>query len=190
MKTFTSTPNVFGRFFALQILTAALAFSARAGVVLDLNYGPVSGLTVSALTNFVDYPNNPVLPPTVLTSGLREPVDFGNTYGAWTRGFIEAPQDGQYTFWIASDDDGQFFLSTDENPANRVLACHNAGYVGDQSYNDKPTQKSALITLQKGRKYYFEMLHKEENGGDHCTIAWTLPDSTFATPIPSRSLWP
>ncbi|MEL6650459.1 MAG: PA14 domain-containing protein, partial [Bacteroidota bacterium] len=45
------------------------------------------------------------------------PVNSGNTYGARVRGYICPPTTGNYSFWIASDDKGELWLSTDDNPA-------------------------------------------------------------------------
>jgi hypothetical protein len=165
------------------------AANARAGTALKLYYGAITGNAVSDLTSNPAFPNSPGLTE-VLTAGLQEYVNFDEIFGAWTRGFIEAPQTGEYTFWIASDDDGEFWLSTSHDPAGLVKVAENVVWVGQHVYNAKPAQKSAPISLVRGQKYYFEMLHKEGVGGDHCSVAWTLPDGSFAAPIPADHLWP
>lgn len=174
---------------ALALLLAALAGPLQAGVALKLYYDPISGNAVSDLTSAPIFPNAPTFNE-VLTSGLREGINWGESFGAWTRGFIEAPQTGQYTFWIASDDDSQFWLSSSHDPAGKVKIAENVGAVAQNSYNGKPAQQSAPQTLVRGQKYYFEILHKEGTGDDHCSVAWTLPDGTFATPIPADYVWP
>src|SRR5207244_10091900 len=41
-------------------------------------------------------------------------------YGSYIRGYLEPPQTGPYTFWISSDDDAEFRLSTDRSEERRV----------------------------------------------------------------------
>ncbi|MBK8046736.1 MAG: hypothetical protein IPK16_06205 [Anaerolineales bacterium] len=43
----------------------------------------------------------------------------GNDYGVRIRGYLLPPVDGDYRFWIAADDRGALFLSTDETPDER-----------------------------------------------------------------------
>jgi hypothetical protein len=176
-------------FMAMVGLLAAMALPAHAGVALKLFYDPIPGVQVINLTTNSIFPNSPTLTE-VLVNGLQESQNFADNFGAWTRGFIEAPQTGQYTFWIASDDDGEFWLSTSGNPAGLVKIAENVGAVGTYAYTIKPAQQSALISLVKGQKYYFEMFHKEGPGNDHCEIAWTLPDGTHQNVLPSVAQWP
>jgi hypothetical protein len=177
----------FGAFMAVVALLAAMALPAHAGVALKLFYDPIPGNLVVNLTTNSIYPNSPTLYE-VLVNGLQESQNFADNYGAWTRGFIEAPQTGQYIFSIASDDEGQFWLSTNSTPAGLAQICENATAVAYLSY--VPAQQSAPITLTAGQKYYFEMFHKEGIGGDHCEVAWSLPDGTFESIISSNRLWP
>ncbi|MDB6122655.1 MAG: Legume lectin beta domain protein [Pedosphaera sp.] len=176
-------------FVALVSLLAVAALPARAGVALKLFYDPIPGNTVSNLTSDPSFPSAPTIYE-VLANGLQESQGFADNYGAWTRGFIEAPQTGQYTFALASDDEGQFWLSTNENPANRVQICENATAVGFLTFSQNAGQKSAPISLVAGQKYYFEMFHKEGVGGDHCEVTWTLPDGSYENIISGNHLWP
>ena len=117
-------------------------------------------------------------------NGVTPPAgDFLNNYGAFVRGYLEAPQTGSYTFWIASDDNSELWLSTDHLAANKAKIAFNNGAVGYQNYGAKITQRSARISLTKGNKYYFEVLMKEGGGGDHFSVGWQLPDGTLNRPI-------
>lgn len=165
-----------------------LTISATAGTVLQLYYDGISGTTVSSLTSSGFFPASPT-DYDVLTANL-EKGSFGENYGSWTRGFIEAPQTGSYLFWIASDDDSEFWLSTDHTPANRVKRAENLGAVGFRDYTAKPAQQSASVNLVRGQKYYFEILHKEGTGDDHVSVGWQLPDGTLERPIPGERLMP
>ncbi|HEY5911908.1 MAG TPA: LamG-like jellyroll fold domain-containing protein [Verrucomicrobiae bacterium] len=175
------------------LLLAATAPPSRAGVSLRLGYDGITGDRVSDLTSNPAFPSSPT-GFDVLTNGLVIPMNIANDYGSFVRGFIEAPQTGTYTFWIAGVDSGEFWLSPSENPAGKILVAQN-GFVAARGPNDwflDPSQRSAPISLVRGQKYYFEMLHKEDAHGtyDSCSAAWTLPDGTFQGPIPSANIWP
>ncbi|MES2731657.1 MAG: Ig-like domain-containing protein [Bacteroidota bacterium] len=125
-------------------------------------------------------------PPTI--AGL---FGIGDKYGARYRGYICVPTTGKYTFWIASDDDGELWLSTDANPANRKrIAYVQDKYVYLNEWTKYANQQSALITLQAGQRYYIEALHKEGSGGDNLGVGWQLPDGTYERPIPGNRLSP
>jgi hypothetical protein len=178
-----------GCWVAAAVTLAAAALPLQAGVALKPQYDGITDNAVINLTTNAIFPNSPTF-YSVLTTGLQEPENFGENYGAWTRGFIEAPQTGQYRFWIASDDDSEFWLSTSELPAGLAKIAENVGAVGSHIYTTKPAQESGPISLVAGQKYYFEMFHKEGGGNDSCSVAWTLPDGTFQDPVPDAHLWP
>ncbi|RYD30668.1 MAG: hypothetical protein EOP87_16235, partial [Verrucomicrobiaceae bacterium] len=93
-------------------------------------------------------------------------------------GYIVPPATGDYTFWIASDDDGQLLLSTDDTPANLAPVASVTGYVAEEAWDISATQKSAVKQLVAGRRYYLQVNHRDGINGDHVTLAWQGP--TFA----------
>ncbi|MCY7421226.1 MAG: Ig-like domain-containing protein [Chitinophagaceae bacterium] len=121
---------------------------------------------------------------------FQTPYYFGDNYGSRVRGFICVPQTGNYTFFIASDDNGELWLSTDANPANEERIAFVSGWTAPNQYDKSRSQKSKSIYLKQGEKYYIEALHKEGNGGDHLSVAWQLPDGTMEAPIPGKRLVP
>jgi hypothetical protein len=114
----------------------------------------------------------------------------GDNYGARIRGYICPPQTGQYAFWIASDDRGELWLSTNDNPANKVRIAAVNGYTSSRQWAKYSSQKSSLITLTAGTKYYIEALHKEATLGDHLAVGWQLPNAVLERPIPGFRLIP
>jgi hypothetical protein len=178
-------------FFAAFIL-AATAPLTHAGALLFNYYGTSYPAGGNALTNLtVGDPNYPSFPDFAyaVTTGLQDNPAQTGSFGTWARGFLEAPQTGLYTFWIASDDDAQFSLSTDATIANLVPICTNSGAVGEFQYTITPAQQSAPISLVAGQKYYFEMLHSQGVGGEHCEVSWKLPDGSSENLISSNHLW-
>jgi hypothetical protein len=111
-------------------------------------------------------------------------------YGARIRGYVCPPQSGNYTFWLAGDDDAELWLSTDDNPANKVKIAGFSGYTNFHEWDKYSTQQSAFIYLQQGKRYYIEVLHKQGYGGDHVSVAWQLPDASMEAPISGNRLSP
>lgn len=118
------------------------------------------------------------------------PSNIGDNYGDRIKGFICPPVTGSYTFWIASDDDAELWLSTNGYPSNKVKIASVTGYTYAREWNKYASQKSGLITLTAGTKYYIETLHKEAIGGDHIAVGWRLPGGVLEQPIPGMRLSP
>ncbi|RYD89365.1 MAG: hypothetical protein EOP50_17650, partial [Sphingobacteriales bacterium] len=49
---------------------------------------------------------------------LKGPSNVGDNFNQRFRTFLVPPTTGSYTFWIASDDQSELLLSTDETVAN------------------------------------------------------------------------
>jgi len=107
--------------------------------------------------------------------------DRGDNYMSRIRGYIVPQTTGDYTFWVGSDDDSEFWLSTDYTAENKILACNVPGYSSYFQFNKFPEQRSDSIFLVAGESYYFELLHHEGGGGDHAEVAWTRPGESDGT---------
>jgi len=101
------------------------------------------------------------------------------------RGFICPPSTGLYTFWIASDDDSQLWLSTNANPSNRRLIANITGSTRANQWNKYASQQSEPIFLVAGSQYYIENLM---SGGGHLSTGWKMPDNTLDRPISGQYL--
>ena len=151
-----------------------------------LRYETWRGITGSEITDLTSNSNYPDSPSTtgILNATFLSPQDVADDFGSRISGLLCAPVSGEYTFWVAGDDQVQLRLSTDSNPDNAsVIAYHNE-YTGVNEWDKYPIQKSAAITLEAGQTYYIEALHKEGNSGDSLSVGWQLPDSTMERPIP------
>lgn len=118
------------------------------------------------------------------------PVDAADNYGSRLKGYLCAPYTGAYTFWIASDDDSELWLSTDNTTANKTLIASNTGWVNYRAWDTRASQKSATINLTAGQKYYVEALHKDGGGGDHVSVGWQLPTGVMERPITGNRVSP
>ena len=106
-----------------------------------------------------------------------------DNYGAKMSGWIIAPETGEYRFFFHSDDNGEFYLSTDESMNNVEMLCEVTGSANAFVLDDD-NLRSALVSLEQGKKYYFEAFWKEGTGGDNCGLAWRLPSETDAFDTP------
>jgi uncharacterized protein YjdB len=146
---------------------------------------------VSSLTSIVNYPNNPN--STVLLTSMEGPTDQGDIYGARIVGYICAPSTGSYTFWIASDNEGELWLSTNDQTANKQKIAYHNGYTSPRQWTKYASQKSVAINLIQGQKYYIEALMKEVWGTDNLAVGWLKPGQTGTVPsevIPGSVLSP
>ena len=135
------------------------------------------GLSGTAIADLTASPNYPDLPDEVMVlSDLEAPNNRGGDFGARLSAILIPPTDGDYTFWIASDDNGELRLSTSEDPALAVLIADVPNWTSSRQWNKFPTnQESASISLLGGERYYIEALMKEAGGGDNVAVAWAGP---------------
>lgn len=151
-------------------------------------YTGIAGVELIDMTSHAKYPDNPDSIDYV--SDFEAPVDVMDTYGQRLSGYLLPPVSGNYVFWIASDDNGGLFLSTDSQPANvREIASVNS-WTPSRQWTREPNQRSESIRLEGGQIYYVEALMKEQGGGDNLAVRWQLPDGTIEEPIPGTRLLP
>ena len=118
------------------------------------------------------------------------PANTADNFGTRVRGYICPPTSGNYRFWIASDDNGELWLSSDDSPANKSLIANVPDWTNPQEWGKFPEQQSNFIFLNAGQQYYIEALQKEGTGGDNLAVGWRLPNGTLQRPIPGMHLLP
>ncbi len=129
--------------------------------------------------------NTSVLTTTVAPSStgtfstFEAPGNAGDNFQMRVRGYITPATTGSYTFWFASDDNGELWLSTNDQPSTKVKIASVTGWVDSaRQWNKYASQKSAAINLTAGVKYYVEAIYKEGSGGDSMGVGWKLNNST------------
>lgn len=142
----------------------------KTGKILRQWWTGVGGSAVEDLTSSPDYPNTPSGAGYI--GSLEGPANWNNLYGTRIRGYLHPFQTGLYTFWIAGDDAADLWLSSDALAQNAVLIASVPAWTDPYEWNKYPTQQSAAVPLIGGRKYYIEVLHKENTGADHVAVAW------------------
>ena len=150
-------------------------------------YAP-GGVTASiwtGLTGFgVGYIKHAVsnnIPPAALTTWSS--LEFAQTspnaeqFGWYVRGWLIPPVSGAYTFWIASDDSSELWLSLSNTPSSRTRIAYVDGWTGFREWSKYASQESVPQNLEAGKPYYFEVYQRESWGGDHLSVAWVRPGS-------------
>jgi regulation of enolase protein 1 (concanavalin A-like superfamily) len=186
-----AAPLVGGAYFPFTVYTPVQP--TIFGVYRELwnNLNSSVGNTLAALTNTSYNPNWPTNPAAAYTqyfTGFETPASTGmNYYGQRLRAFVVPPTNGNYTFWIASDDSSEMFISTDEAPANETAVASVSTWTGLRVFSKETNQQSPPIYLQGGQRYYLEALMQQGNGGDNLTVQWQLPNGTIELPLASGS---
>ena len=174
------TPNTIAAGSQIAVITAK-------GNIRYHQYNGIGGTDIPSLTSNPKFPN---FPDVVAYSSLFENPGGGgehaNDYGAQIVGYIHPPVSGDYRFYIAADDNAVLYLSTDDNPANKVAIAREPQWAGFREWTGNAGGRracpggnceniSAPVTLQAGCKYYAEFLFKEGGGGDYGSVTWRLP---------------
>ncbi len=167
---------------------SALRALSRTGGILREWWTDISGGDLGSLTGNPKFQGPPS--GTSFETSFASPVDVMDNYGSRMRGWVHAPATGDYVFWIAGDDRGELWLSTDDRPENRRKIATLPDYTAPNEWEKSGAQKSKPIGLVAGRRYYIEALHKEGGGGDSVSAGWQLPDGKQERPIPGNRLSP
>jgi hypothetical protein len=169
----------------------AVPFPAGATGTILREYWTDTGASVrvDALTSHRRYPDRPT--GRDLLTSLEAPQNWADHYGQRIRGFIHPPAAGEYTFWLASDCNGDLYLSEDDSPLRLHRIAHVTGYCDFRSWDSFASQKSAPVRLHAGRRYYVEVLHKEDIQNDNLSVAWSGPgierqviSGRYLSPVP------
>ncbi|MEL6191510.1 MAG: T9SS type A sorting domain-containing protein, partial [Bacteroidota bacterium] len=116
--------------------------------------------------------------------------NIGDAYGSRISGYLCPPETGEYTFWIASNDNGQLSLSTDESPDNKQVIAFVSNFTKFEEWDKYEEQQSAPVYLEQGKRYYIEAMMKEGLGSDHLSVGWQLPSGTLELPMSAENMSP
>jgi hypothetical protein len=167
--------KVSGGHYAVVAANTELKPLPLTGSIFREYWTNISGTAWTELTTNDRYPAHPDGRESVTNFTVFEmPANRSRNYGERFRGYIQPPETGQYTFWIAGRSEASLFLSPDENPDHRVHMAYSETRT-QRDWEAKPAQTSGAIRLTAGKKYYFEVVHKAGTTGDFLAIAWKGP---------------
>src|SRR5262249_20056319 len=119
--------------------------------------------------------------------GFESPTNQRDNFGDTLLGFYVAPQDGDYRFWMSSDDPGVTYIAEDAIPAHKRPICVEPAWGGVRAWTDAghdnndnrgsppiydpPANTSGNgskpIHLTAGQMVYLQTDHTEGGGGDN-----------------------
>ncbi len=138
---------------------------------------------------FPDYPYHPAARE--IRNSFEAPMGCGDYYLTRMRGYLHPPTSGEYSFWIASDNSSELWLSVDSSPskARKIAFIARFSWVAPREWSRFPSQRSEPIWLQAGQSYYIEALQEQTTVGDNLAVAWQGPgleqsaiDGRYLTP--------
>ncbi len=166
-------------------------FPETGGMLLSEAWTGIPGRSVASLTGHPRFPAQPDVTTRI------DNLDFGreaDNYGVRLRGYLTAPADGTYHFSIADNHACVLYLGDSEDKfAKRVVARVEVG-THWRSFHVGGDLRSGPIPLERGQRYYIEVLFKRGEGGDgkadHSSVAWRRPGEQPFTVIGSEFFSP
>ncbi len=149
-------------------LEAGLHFAVGERVELEGRIAPL----ISACPGFPDDPDG-----RQVRELFEAPSDWSDYFLSRLRGVLHPPVSGDYTFWIASDDSSELWLSDNEDPARarKIAQVGNGQWTAPRAWTRSTSQQSASIRLEAGGSYYLEALGQDTKSKDCLAVAWQGP---------------
>ena len=161
----------------------------RAGLKGSLSLDTWLGVPGAQLAPYFLSPKATQAPDWAEFVGSAEtPANRADSYAARLRGHLLPPVTGNYTFYVAGDDEIQLWLSSGESQFAKQKIAFNRTWTNPRQWTKSATQKSVPVPLQSGKKYYLEAWVKEGGGGDHLAVGWQKPGSSAIEVIPGTAL--
>ncbi len=113
-----------------------------------------------------------------IRASFETPEKEGNFRLTRMRGWVRPPVTGNYTFWIASDDSSELWLSTgaDSAQARRIGFVPTSGWTDRRDWSRFPSQRSEPLFLRAGESYYIDALQEQQLEQGHLSVAWEGPE--------------
>lgn len=150
-----------------------LWFSVPGGSVRDLTHGKVFETAASAVHKITSL----------------DVMNLGDQYGARYSALLRVPVSGKYRLYLSSDDSAELWLGKDATQKDMACVATVKGYSDLHNWSNQPNQASEPIQLEAGRFYFLLVIHKEDGGPDHMSVAWSGPEIPAPAIIPATALF-
>ncbi len=177
-------------FLCGTVLTASASAGSDAGVpspgvVQELWFG-IPGSSVKDLTHGKVFD---AAASSVRTVSNLDVENLGDQYGARYSALLKVPASGKYRLYLSSDDSAELWLGKDATQKDMACIATVKGYSEFHHWSNQPNQASEPVQLEAGRFYFLVVIHKEDGGPDHMSVAWTGPGIPDPVIIPPTALF-
>lgn len=148
-------------------------FGISGGSVKDLTHGKVFETAASAVHKITSL----------------DVENLGDQYGARYSALLRVPESGAYRLYLSSDDSAELWLGKDATQKDMACIATVKGYSDRHNWSNQPNQTSEPIHLEAGKFYFLAVIHKEDGGSDHMSVAWSGPGIPQAVLIPACALF-
>jgi hypothetical protein len=155
----------------LMLAMVAAGQAQETGTIMYEIWDGIGGTDIPSLIGSDDFPNNPT--SAALLTLFETPTNRADNFGGSVYGWLHPEVSGDYTFWIAADDNAELWLSTTDSPDDAVLIASEDSWAGPRGWAEG-NEKSVPISLVAGEKYFIEALYKEGGGGDNLAVGWAM----------------
>ncbi|KAM6899772.1 PKHD1 like 1, tandem duplicate 1 [Xenentodon cancila] len=104
-------------------------------------------------------------------------ADENEYFSTRTMGFFVPPASGNFTMYLNCDDRCELYLSNSTRPEDKVKIASQAYYVSN--FMQLESQTSEVLSLEKGKPYYMEVLHQEYTIKAYINIGLFQEESPF-----------
>lgn len=150
-----------------------LWFGIPGASVKDLTHGKVFETAASAVHRIASLDVN----------------NLGDRYGARYSALLRVPASGKYRLYLSSDDSAELWLGKDATQKDMACIATVKGYSDRHNWSNQPNQASEPVQLEEGKFYFLLVIHKEDGGPDHLSVAWSGPGIPSPVVIPSTALF-
>ncbi|HEY5040026.1 MAG TPA: PA14 domain-containing protein, partial [bacterium] len=125
---------------------------------------------------FKSFPNYPYQPSgSDIRDSFEAPSNWGEYHLTRMRGYLHPPLTGKYTFWIASDNSSELWLSSDDEPRKAKRIAFIKDWVKEHEWSHFPSQRSETISLSADKTYYIEAISEQLQLDENLAVAWQPP---------------
>lgn len=121
------------------------------------------------LRNDPNFPDRPDIVDALPT--FEAPTNWSDGYGMRLSGYLHVPVTGEYRFYAEGDDEVEVWLGTTRQRSGLQMIAQAGGEADGDGVSE-------LISLEAGKSYYIEMLHREKWSADSARLKFTLGDGT------------